>query len=135
MFAGYFRDKIARGELAAGSRFLSEAQLMEQFGVSRPTVREALLLLASEQVVVVRRGACGGAHVTTPTPTPAGAAVAMLFRANGLAAYDALALSALVTTRAVERSLAGPAARVMEQVLLEAARVLTTESWGPRARP
>jgi DNA-binding FadR family transcriptional regulator len=39
---------------------------MEQFGVSRPTLREAFRVLESEALISVRRGAHGGARVHTP---------------------------------------------------------------------
>jgi GntR family transcriptional regulator, transcriptional repressor for pyruvate dehydrogenase complex len=35
-------DSISAGELKPGDRLPSERELVEQFGVSRPTVREAL---------------------------------------------------------------------------------------------
>jgi len=55
---------IADGEFAAGARLPAERELAEQLGVSRPTVREALIALEVEGVVEVRGGA--GVFVHAP---------------------------------------------------------------------
>ena len=60
------RRQIVRGELSEGDALPSEAALMSQFGVSRPTLREAFRVLESEGLISVRRGAHGGARVQTP---------------------------------------------------------------------
>src|SRR6187399_2580438 len=48
---------IERGEYAPGSRLPPERDLAEQLGVSRPSVREALIALEVEGVIEVRGGA------------------------------------------------------------------------------
>jgi DNA-binding FadR family transcriptional regulator len=60
------RRQIVRGELSEGDALPSEAALMDRFGVSRPTLREAFRVLESEGLISVRRGAHGGARVQTP---------------------------------------------------------------------
>jgi DNA-binding FadR family transcriptional regulator len=60
------RRQIVRGDLAEGDALPSEAALMSQFGVSRPTLREAFRVLESEGLISVRRGAHGGARVQVP---------------------------------------------------------------------
>ncbi|MCA0926942.1 FadR/GntR family transcriptional regulator [Ruegeria profundi] len=57
------RDAIVSGELIVDERLPSEAELSEQFQVSRPTVREALKLLAAQSLIRTQRGASGGAFV------------------------------------------------------------------------
>jgi len=47
---------ILGGHFAAGDRLPSERQLATRFGVSRPTVREALSVLESRGLVVTRKG-------------------------------------------------------------------------------
>jgi len=66
MVAAQLRRKIVTGELREGDALPSETELMEQFGVSRPTLREAFRILESEQVIQVRRGARGGGRVMMP---------------------------------------------------------------------
>lgn len=73
--AAQIRRMIARGELVDGDWLPTEAELIERFGVSRPTLREAFRLLEGDSLVTIRRGPPGGARVTLPGPD----AVADLF--------------------------------------------------------
>ena len=57
------RDAIMSGDLLVGERLPSEAELAEQFDVSRPTVREALKRLGAQSLIRTQRGATGGAFV------------------------------------------------------------------------
>ncbi|WP_170751116.1 FadR/GntR family transcriptional regulator [Ruegeria lacuscaerulensis] len=57
------RDAIVSGELIVDERLPSEAELADQFEVSRPTVREALKRLAAQSLIRTQRGATGGAFV------------------------------------------------------------------------
>lgn len=57
------RDAIISGALPVDERLPSEAELSEQFEVSRPTVREALKRLAAQSLIRTQRGATGGAFV------------------------------------------------------------------------
>ncbi|WEX12056.1 FadR/GntR family transcriptional regulator [Chelativorans sp. AA-79] len=54
---------VKAGELSAGDRLPSERDLASSFGVSRPTIREALKVLAALGVVEIRHG--GGVFVST----------------------------------------------------------------------
>ena len=66
LVASSLRRQIVRGDLAEGDALPSESELMQQFGVSRPTLREAFRVLESESLISVRRGAHGGARVHVP---------------------------------------------------------------------
>ncbi len=57
------RDAIVAGTLIVDERLPSEAELAAKFGVSRPTVREALKRLAAQNLIRTQRGASGGAFV------------------------------------------------------------------------
>jgi DNA-binding FadR family transcriptional regulator len=61
--ADQLRDLILTGVLAPGDRLPSEGALSGNFGVSRSTVREALRVLASRDLVVTTRGTTGGTFV------------------------------------------------------------------------
>ncbi len=61
--ASEIRDAIVSGKLIVDERLPSEAELSEQFSVSRPTVREALKRLAAQSLIRTQRGASGGAFV------------------------------------------------------------------------
>jgi len=67
LVAERLRGQIADGELSAGDSLPSEAQLLQQFGVSRPTLREALRVLESETLIQLGRGARSGAIVLGPS--------------------------------------------------------------------
>ncbi|MEM6658505.1 MAG: GntR family transcriptional regulator [Pseudomonadota bacterium] len=61
--ADAIRDAIISGRLIVDERLPSEAELADQFNVSRPTVREALKRLAAQSLIRTQRGATGGAFV------------------------------------------------------------------------
>ncbi len=60
------RDEIASGRLRPGDRLPTEPELCLRSGLSRSTVREALRLLASENLIVTTRGVTGGSYVARP---------------------------------------------------------------------
>jgi GntR family transcriptional repressor for pyruvate dehydrogenase complex len=64
--ATILRKMFIRGELAEGTMLPPESELMERFGVSRPTLREAFRVLESESLITIQRGVRGGARVTRP---------------------------------------------------------------------
>jgi GntR family transcriptional repressor for pyruvate dehydrogenase complex len=64
--ASNLRRMLARGEIAEGTILPPESELMQRFGVSRPTLREAFRVLESESLIKVERGVRGGARVHRP---------------------------------------------------------------------
>lgn len=66
VIADNLRRRIIRGELQEGDALPSEQDLLVEFGVSRPTLREAIRVLESESLVVVKRGSRGGIEVSVP---------------------------------------------------------------------
>lgn len=66
--ASRLKKMIVGGELKEGDLLPAESKLMEEFGVSRPTIREAYRILESERLVTVSRGARGGAVIHSPDP-------------------------------------------------------------------
>jgi DNA-binding FadR family transcriptional regulator len=80
LIAANLRRLIIRGELLEGDALPSENELMEQFQVSRPTLREALRVLESEGFVEVRRGARGGVRVRVPTEQAAARQIGFLLQ-------------------------------------------------------
>lgn len=113
LVAEALRGRILRRELLPGDRLPSESLLMAQYGVSRPTLREALRLLEAQQLLVVRRGSGGGGVIRVPGREPAIEAITLwlLLSQPGVtrqsaehlarAAHDALdlAAAAVVPTR------------------------------------
>lgn len=88
LIAQHLRRQIVRGELKAGETIPPEQHLMEQFGVSRPTLREAYRILETESLIGVRRGARGGAQVLEPDPMVAARHVALLLQLQGTTIQD-----------------------------------------------
>ncbi len=68
--AAQIRRYLVRGGLKPGDRIGTEQELAREFGVSRPTLREALRLLASSQLIRASRGPGGGIFVAS-TPSEA----------------------------------------------------------------
>lgn len=78
-------DAITGGHLRAGDRLPSEADLARTMGVSPVTVREALMGLRGQGLVVTRRGRHGGSFVSD-TADP------LVFARDALRASSRLAL-------------------------------------------
>jgi DNA-binding FadR family transcriptional regulator len=62
--ADSIRSAILGGKLLVGERLPTENELAEKFGVSRPTVREALKRLAAQNLIHSKRGPSGGSFVS-----------------------------------------------------------------------
>ena len=62
------REQILSGQIKVAERLPTEEELARQFGVSRPTIREALKRLAAENLIQSRRGPRGGSTVKHPRP-------------------------------------------------------------------
>jgi DNA-binding FadR family transcriptional regulator len=95
LVAATLRRQIVRGELREGDALPSETALMEHFGVSRPTLREAFRLLESESLISIRRGSHGGARVEIPNGDVAAryAGLVLEYRGTTLAdVYEARAV-------------------------------------------
>src|SRR5688572_27123761 len=71
----HVRDGILDGTVAPGERLPSERELCELFGVSRPTVREALRALEAVGLVEIRLGTRGGAFARRPDSAMLGQAL------------------------------------------------------------
>lgn len=66
LIAEAMRFEIALGILPTGAELPSESEASRRFNASRPSYREALRMLDSEGLIVVARGARGGARVAEP---------------------------------------------------------------------
>lgn len=88
LIATHIRRQIVRGELREGDTLPPEVRLMEQFGVSRPTLREAFRILETESLISVRRGSRGGAQVMAPHLSVAARYVGLLLQVQGATIVD-----------------------------------------------
>jgi GntR family transcriptional regulator, sialic acid-inducible nan operon repressor len=96
LVAAQLRRQIVRGDLVEGDALPPEATLLEQFGVSRPTLREAFRVLESEALISVRRGAHGGARVHTPNGEVAARYAALVLEHRGTTLGDIFAARAIL---------------------------------------
>jgi GntR family transcriptional repressor for pyruvate dehydrogenase complex len=64
--AEQLRALVVGGDLGPGARLPNETELSTMFGVSRSTVREALRVLSSQNLIVTSRGVGGGTYVARP---------------------------------------------------------------------
>ena len=62
------REAILRGDFRQGDKLPPETELAQQFGVSRPTVREALGALVAAGLIRKIPGVAGGSFVNSVTP-------------------------------------------------------------------
>src|SRR3954468_10672687 len=90
LVAGTLRRMVVEGQLKDGDFLPNEAELMTHFGVSRPTLREAVRVLESERLVEVRRGARTGARVRVPGPETAPGPAGLLLERSGPTTADVL---------------------------------------------
>lgn len=107
--ADQLRVLIAAGEYPLGSRLPPERDLAVQLGVSRPSVREALIALEVEGLVEVRMGS--GVYVTALETAPLSRAVADaigpfdIMRARLLLEVELVAMAARESTPALVKRL------------------------------
>ncbi|MGZ4510534.1 MAG: FadR/GntR family transcriptional regulator [Mycobacterium sp.] len=80
LLAADLRHQILSGQLAADEQLPPEAELTARLRISRETLREALRILESQQLVAIRRGRGGGAVVRRPGLESVGRYVALLLQ-------------------------------------------------------
>ena len=117
------RRHLARNGLKPGDRLGTEQALAKEFGVSRPTLREALRLLSSSHLIRASRGPGGGIFVAS-TPNEA-----ELEQLTGMPVEDALAETGLDRVEGLVNvpDLDGPSP--LRRIALHGARLEQFEAW------
>ncbi|MCV7282435.1 FadR family transcriptional regulator [Mycolicibacterium flavescens] len=90
LVARTLRRMVVEGQLKDGDFLPHEADLIAHFGVSRPTLREAVRVLESERLVEVRRGSRTGAKVRVPGPEIVARPAALLLALSGTTLADVM---------------------------------------------
>lgn len=90
LVAGTLRKMIVDGQLSDGDFLPNESELMAQFQVSRPTLREAVRVLESERLVEVRRGSRTGARVCVPGPEIVARPAGLILELSGATLGDVM---------------------------------------------
>lgn len=106
LVARRLRRMIVEGELTHGDHLPREAELLQHFGVSRPTLREAVRVMESEGLVELRRGSRTGARITLPGPQAVARPAALQLQLH------ATTLADVYTARS---AIEPPAARLLAQ--------------------
>ncbi|MDQ2650815.1 MAG: FCD domain-containing protein [Actinomycetota bacterium] len=86
--ADELRSLIVSGELTEGDSLGHEPDLIERFGVSRPSLREALRILETEGLISVVRGVRGGVVVHEPDERMTARTAALVLRARNVSLAD-----------------------------------------------
>jgi DNA-binding FadR family transcriptional regulator len=128
--ADQIRGLIRSKEFAAGARLPPERDLARQLGVSRPSVREALIALEVEGLVEVRIGSGiyvlgSGADGESATPVQAAMGPFELLRARWIIESECAALAARTAKR--------PQIAAIEEALQQMQRIAANEKRQPLA--
>ena len=86
--AGRLRERIVSGELGNGGQLPRQEELMEEYGVGKPAMREALRALEIEGLITIRRGNRGGAIVHPPQVRNAAYAVGLVLHSRRVLMSD-----------------------------------------------
>lgn len=86
--AAVLRRMIVGEELADGMMLPRQEDLLVQFGVSNPSLREALSMLEAEGLVTVQGGNRGGAIVHSPDSTAAALTIGLVLESRRTALVD-----------------------------------------------
>jgi GntR family transcriptional repressor for pyruvate dehydrogenase complex len=86
--ASTLRNRILSGDLRDSAELPKQEELFAEFGVSMPSIREALRILETEGLVTVRRGARGGALVHRPDPATASYVIGLMMQAQSIDLAD-----------------------------------------------
>jgi GntR family transcriptional repressor for pyruvate dehydrogenase complex len=120
--ADELRALIISGELSEGDSLGREPDLVERFGVSRPSLREALRILEAEGLITVVRGVLGGVIVHEPDERMTARTAALLLTARNVSladVFEARALLEPVAARVVASGRARKSSAAELQALIE----------------
>src|SRR3990167_6733389 len=116
LVADRIRRRIISGERGEGASLPPEGQLLEQFGVSRPSLREAIRILEAERLIAVTRGSRSGARVSAPRVESAARYVSHVLQAGRISVPDLfearLAIELFIVRRLARRASRAQIARL-----------------------
>lgn len=101
--ADELRSLIVAGELVEGESLGHEPDLVERFGVSRPSLREALRILETEGLITVVRGVRGGVVVHEPSERLTARTAALVLQARNVSLADVFEARSLLEPVAARR--------------------------------
>ncbi len=123
LVADSIRRRIVQGDLDEGDTLPPEAQLVEQFSVSRPTLREAFRILETERLISVKRGSRSGARVSLPRVENVSRYASYWLQASGVVVRDIYEARLALEPYVVRRLACDPAPAAVARLRAEAARL------------
>ena len=99
--ADELRQLIMAGELNEGDSLGTELSLIERFGVSRPSLREALRILETEGLISVVRGVLGGVVVHRPDHRQTARTAALVLQTRNVPLADVFEARTIIEPTAV----------------------------------
>src|SRR5579862_3212008 len=88
LVASELRTRITSGEMRDGDLLPKLEELLTEFNVSKPSLREALRILETEGLITVRRGNAGGAVIHAPGSRDAGYMIGLVLESRGVTVSD-----------------------------------------------
>ncbi|MBB3752783.1 DNA-binding FadR family transcriptional regulator [Mycolicibacterium sp. BK634] len=126
--ADELRGLIIAGDLDEGDLLGTEAELIERFDVSRPSLRESLRILEAEGLISVVRGAQGGVVVHRPDQRMTARAAALVLQSRSVSLADVFEASAVIEPAATRMVAASRdhqrAAEQLHELVLEMKRTV-----------
>jgi DNA-binding FadR family transcriptional regulator len=134
--ADELRRLIVSGRLSEGDSLGKEPELVERFGVSRPSLREALRILEAEGLISVVRGMLGGVVVHAPDQRLTARTAALVLQARNVSladVYEARSLLEPVAVRAVAslRSRSSAVSELRRLIDDQTRVILDPDAFGP----
>lgn len=135
LVADELRRLIVSGELDEGDSLGHEHDLIERFGVSRPSLREALRILETEGLISVVRGVQGGVVVHRPDQRLTARTAALVLQARNVRLADVFDARSILEPAAVQlvasaRNRRALAARLHELIAEQEAAIDDPEAFG-----
>ena len=124
--ADELRALIVSGQLAEGESLGHEPDLVERFGVSRPSLREALRILEAEGLISVVRGVLGGVIVHQPNERMTARTAALVLQARNVTLGDVHEARTMIEPAAVRVLASSPRRKSVDELesLVEAQRAV-----------
>jgi DNA-binding FadR family transcriptional regulator len=136
LIADELRGLIIAGELSEGDSLGHEPDLIERFGVSRPSLREALRILEAEGLITVVRGVQGGVVVHEPDERMTARTAALVLQARNVPLADVFEARTVIEPAAARlvassRGRKGAAKRLRERIAAQEAVLDDPVAFGP----
>jgi DNA-binding FadR family transcriptional regulator len=134
--ADELRQLILSDKLSEGDSLGKEPDLVRRFGVSRPSLREALRILEAEGLISVVRGMLGGVVVHKPDERMTARTAALVLQARNVSLADVFEARSLLEPVAVRVIASSRSRRVAIAELLQLIRdekrlIMDPDAFGP----